>query len=239
MTIPTAARSIGVLALAFLVGAGAGAFAWRHFNTEPEDGAGTVTRTEGPLTWDELIGSLPEETTVRDTTATQTECQQVPVSIVRPDRPPPDTVYQARGQAPADLDEPGVTYDDLEELQLRAQSRYPFLYLPLLESGRPAIEHTGRSTTVRAFSGRRGYSFSYVYEPARVYFFAELGGRLAWTAPGTVPRPADLWGQAHADVGVSIRDGWGRTETTLGGALTPAGPAVTVGVKVRSVLHRF
>jgi hypothetical protein len=196
---------------------------------------GTVTEDTTRMGWGELMATLPTETTVRAPDSSRQECMEVPETIVDTTRPPPDTVYH-RLYAETKLEAPSVTYGERAGLDVRAKSRYPFLYLPLLSGGEPAIEHDGRRTTVRAYGPRRGYEFTYTYEPPAFQLWTEGYAAAAWTPP-TAPTSVRLHGGAR--LGATIRRGAWRIEPSVGGALTPIGPAATAGLSLRSVIAQL
>lgn len=236
MNLRATALNIGILVGVFVLGGVAGAAAWSHYRTSEPEEVGTVVRDTSPMGWDELVSSLPNQTTVRGEDSTTTECLEVPIPVVRPERPPPDTVYRTRHTDLAGLEEHELTFGQDTGLIRRAESRYPFLYLPLLEDGTPAIEHTGTRTTVRAWDERRGYAFTYRYQPARFTLWGETYGTAAWSPPTT---PTDVAVTGGMRLGATIRRDRGLIEPSIGAAVTPIGVAGTVSLGVRGVLFRL
>lgn len=218
----------GALLLGLLAGA---ALTYWGVPRPADDPPGTVQRDSTTLGWDELVADLPRTTTVSAPDSSRRECMEVPETIVDAARPPPDTVYH-RLYAEIESEAPSVSFGERAGLDVRARSRYPFLYLPLLSGGTPAIEHTGRRTTVRAYGPRRGYTFTYTYEPPNFELWAEGYAAAAWSPP-TAPTRVNL--HVGARLGATIRRGAWRIEPSVGGALTPIGPAATGGLAVRGV----
>jgi hypothetical protein len=203
-----------VCIFAFVVGALVGAASlWGYVSPGPEPAPGTVTQDTTQLGWDDLMASIPRETVVRRPGSTDTVCQDVPEEILFPDRPPPDTVYR-RLYAGAGASAPKIEFGERSGLAPLARSSRPYLYLPLLEEGTPAIDHTGTETTVQAYGpSGRGYTFRYTYQRPELTLFAESRAALQWWPP-TVPMPDQVGLSGGVDVGLRYRRG--RVQAGLG-----------------------
>lgn len=212
MSLSSTFSDIRVLVIAALVGAALGA-GGTYWATSPpkETKSPTIRKDSTELALDELTaGLLPNETTVHQPMPWLWEKCPIPEQLVNEGKPPPDTVteYETRftsmpGSSPSTMADASA-WGERAGLRARAQSRHPFLFLPLDETGEPLIDHNGRRTVVPAYSARRGYEFTYRYQPPTWEGFVDVYGLGQWWPP-LHPQFDRMSAAIGADVGLRYK----------------------------------